>query len=118
MTSFSQPAFISDADDGDEYLMQVVYESIYTAFTGTVYTYHISKEDTVLSEEEILGSKDSKQVEKDTQRKAEQDSLNKDKEFSYGTTSPILIIAEILFSIFSLKIYIFYIFYELLLMLS
>lgn len=56
MTSFSQPAFISDADDGDEYIMQVVYEPIYTAFTGVVYTYHISKEDTVLSEEEILGS--------------------------------------------------------------
>jgi len=56
LTTFSPTWRWSETDDGDNFVLQVVYNTGDTTFSGTVYSYPISKEDTRLSTNEMLGT--------------------------------------------------------------
>jgi len=57
LNTFAPTFFWSNTDDGDSYLLQVVYESgDCQSFSGTVYSYPIEKDKTNLSTNEILNS--------------------------------------------------------------
>jgi len=59
LTTFSPTFFWSHTDDGDSFLLQVVYESGDSqSFSGTVYSYPIDKESSNLSTNEMLGTPD------------------------------------------------------------
>ncbi|MFA5066829.1 MAG: hypothetical protein WC466_02105, partial [Candidatus Izemoplasmatales bacterium] len=59
LTTFAPTFFWSHVEDGDSYLLQVVYNSSdSSSFSGTVYSYPISKEESNLSVEEMLNSPD------------------------------------------------------------
>jgi len=55
LTTYSPTFFFDNVDDGDEYLLQVNYVSGDSqTFSGTVYTYVFSKEETMLNKDEII----------------------------------------------------------------
>lgn len=57
LSTFAPTFFWSHVDDGDSYLIQVVYnQSDSESFSGTVYSYPVSKKDSNLSTEEMLNS--------------------------------------------------------------
>lgn len=57
LTTFSPTFYWSHVDDGDSFLIQVVYDYADSqSFSGTIYTYQIGKEETNLSTDEMLNS--------------------------------------------------------------
>lgn len=56
LNTFSPTFYWSDTDDGDSFVLQVVYNTGDTAFSGTVYSYEMPKEKTRLSTNEMLGT--------------------------------------------------------------
>jgi hypothetical protein len=60
LTTFTPTFYWSDTDDGNSFLLQVVYNRAdSTTFSGAVYSYPINKESTNLSTNELFGSVDA-----------------------------------------------------------
>ena len=57
LKTFSPTFYWSDTDDGDNFVLQVVYNAADSnSFSGVVYSYPIAKEDTRMSTNELLGA--------------------------------------------------------------
>ncbi len=55
LDTFTPTFYFSDVDDGDEYLLQVTYDSgTSQSFSGNVYSYPIKKEDSALDPEDMI----------------------------------------------------------------
>lgn len=60
LDTYSPTFYFSSVDDGDSYLLQVAYEyCVSSAFTGTVYSYPITKQESSLSTREMIGGNNS-----------------------------------------------------------